>query len=721
MANYATLKAAIQDVVKTNGNNEITGALLQQSLLAIIDAIGLGYQFIGIATPATTPGTPDQRVFYIGSAGTYPNFGPAVIPSGNMGVFYYDTEWHVGSVAFPIGDGSITEEKLSSGLLQKLFTDGFKYAGIATPTTNPGTPTQNVFYLATTPGTYTNFGNNIVVNDGEAAIIKYNSSIWTVDVLGVATTSTVSQMQQDIEELDDILNGQPVPTTSTWGSWMGGGTPTRAFKIATVQTVLGGVVTFRLSSYSTYKIDVAFQSGVSWGDPTVYDSGWQTTDIVKTVGREEVGYFVRVAVGRIDNRNITLSEFLSVISELSYVYMAGTSGLVQRVAILEEKVADTSTMIDVIPDYIITGETAINIASISTANGIIVGGGKWGALSVGRHKAIPVTPGEKYIIQGDGKGFWAWLSNSYTTPVTQDSAAPFVTGYTNRVLQKDAVAVTVPSGAMYLYISTVNGVGVSSSWSIWKVDAYKRRTVEMAKIRMAHWNIGGFVYTDWVVGGPTHVIPAEDAPEYAQKYRELLNGINADLIGIAEYNPAFSAANWVTKDVIFQCFNFIYEGTKTGANCNSVFGNIMEWVGQEEIKFTASSYNRYYTHVTARFMGENVHIVEAHLDHTYNQMRVAEISQLIADMSPYRYVIVVGDFNTGDEETIETELAAFTNAGYKMFNDGYIGLVITSLTQEYVDNIVTKGFAMSNIQVSQESGTLSDHLLIYCDLTMNGL
>lgn len=721
MANYATLISAVQSVITQNGNNEITGPILQQTLVAIIDALGSGYQFIGIAAPETVPGTPDQKVFYIGSSGTYPNFGPATIPSGSLGVFYYDSSWHYGSVAFPIGDGSITVEKLSSGLLQKLFADGFKYAGIATPTTNPGTPGQNVFYFATTPGTYTNFGNDIVVADGEAAIIKYNSSIWTKDVFGVATTSTVSQMQQDIEELADILNGQPVPTTSTWGSWTGGGTPTRAFKIATVQTVLGGVVTFRLSSYSTYKIDVAFQSGVSWGDPTVYDSGWQTTDIVKTVGREEVGYFVRVAVGRIDNRNITLSEFLSVISELSYVYMAGTNGLVNRVAILEEKVADTSTMMDVIPDYIITGETAINIASISVAGGIIGGDKTWVLLNVGKHKVIRVNAGEKYVIRGDGKGFWAWLSNSYATPVTQGSAAPFVTGYTNRVLQKDAVAVTVPSGAMYLYISTVNGAGVSSSWSIWKVDTYKRRTVEMAKIRIAHWNIGAFVYTNWVVGGPTHTIPAEDAPEYAQKYRELINSINPDIMGIAEYNPKFSAANWDTKDVIFQCFNLQREATKTGANCNSVFANFMEWVGYEEISFPASSYNRYYTHITARFLGENVHIVEAHLDHTYNAMRVAEIEQLIADMSPYKYVIVMGDFNTGDEETIETELAAFTDAGYTMFNDGYIGLVITSLTQEYVDNIVTKGFSMLNIAASQESGTLSDHLLISCDLIMQGI
>jgi hypothetical protein len=50
MANYETLKAAIQHVIKTNDNNEITGALLQQSLLAIINSLGIGYQFIGIAT-----------------------------------------------------------------------------------------------------------------------------------------------------------------------------------------------------------------------------------------------------------------------------------------------------------------------------------------------------------------------------------------------------------------------------------------------------------------------------------------------------------------------------------------------------------------------------------------------------------------------------------------------------------------------------------------------
>jgi hypothetical protein len=94
MSNYATLIAAIQSVITENGNNEITGTILQQTLLSMINSLGIGYQFVGIATPDTIPGTPDQRVFFIASSGTYPNFGPAVIPDGKLAVFYYDTSWH---------------------------------------------------------------------------------------------------------------------------------------------------------------------------------------------------------------------------------------------------------------------------------------------------------------------------------------------------------------------------------------------------------------------------------------------------------------------------------------------------------------------------------------------------------------------------------------------------------------------------------------------------
>ena len=76
MANWQILKAAIADVIKTNGNQEITGQVLQNVLNNIISNLGANAAFAGIATPKTNPGTPDQNVFYLASEpGVYGNFG----------------------------------------------------------------------------------------------------------------------------------------------------------------------------------------------------------------------------------------------------------------------------------------------------------------------------------------------------------------------------------------------------------------------------------------------------------------------------------------------------------------------------------------------------------------------------------------------------------------------------------------------------------------------
>ena len=93
MANYSTLKSAIQAAIKQNGNNEITGTLLQQALLSIINSLGAGYQYMGVATPATSPGTPDYNVFYIaGIEGTYVNFNNLVV-ADEVAVLKYNGTW----------------------------------------------------------------------------------------------------------------------------------------------------------------------------------------------------------------------------------------------------------------------------------------------------------------------------------------------------------------------------------------------------------------------------------------------------------------------------------------------------------------------------------------------------------------------------------------------------------------------------------------------------
>jgi hypothetical protein len=80
MGNYEELKQAISSVIKTNGNQKITGQIMQNALLTIISTIGDNATFAGIATPDTNPGTPDQNVFWIATKnGEYVNFDAQVI------------------------------------------------------------------------------------------------------------------------------------------------------------------------------------------------------------------------------------------------------------------------------------------------------------------------------------------------------------------------------------------------------------------------------------------------------------------------------------------------------------------------------------------------------------------------------------------------------------------------------------------------------------------
>ena len=89
MGNYEQLKSAIAAVIKTNGNNEITGALLQQVLIGMTSQIGANMTFRGIATPATQPATPDQNCFYMATErGTYSNFDGQELDGTKLAIFF---------------------------------------------------------------------------------------------------------------------------------------------------------------------------------------------------------------------------------------------------------------------------------------------------------------------------------------------------------------------------------------------------------------------------------------------------------------------------------------------------------------------------------------------------------------------------------------------------------------------------------------------------------
>lgn len=81
--------------------------------------------------------------------------------------------------------------------IQSLLSGGMTFGGIATPDTEPAISDQNVFYIATEPGTYANFGG-ITVNDGEAVILQWNNGTWSKNITGFGTSEKLTELYLQI-------------------------------------------------------------------------------------------------------------------------------------------------------------------------------------------------------------------------------------------------------------------------------------------------------------------------------------------------------------------------------------------------------------------------------------------------------------------------------------------------------------------------------------------
>lgn len=116
MANWIKLKKAIADVIKTNGNEEITGAIMQQTLISIVDNLGSNAQFGGVAVPSTVPADTDGSVFYLASTqGTYPNFNNIEVDASEIAVFTKDTAGTWVKTSLPIQHPTIKKPLLIGG------------------------------------------------------------------------------------------------------------------------------------------------------------------------------------------------------------------------------------------------------------------------------------------------------------------------------------------------------------------------------------------------------------------------------------------------------------------------------------------------------------------------------------------------------------------------------------------------------------------------------
>jgi NifU-like protein involved in Fe-S cluster formation len=100
----------------------------------------------------------------------------------------------------------ITGEGLNV-VLQSIVTSlkkGYQFAGIATPSTNPGMPDQKVFYIANGKGTYTNFGGINVTEDEVIFLVLDNA--WHKAATGIATDAKLKEAVTELTEIAGKIN-----------------------------------------------------------------------------------------------------------------------------------------------------------------------------------------------------------------------------------------------------------------------------------------------------------------------------------------------------------------------------------------------------------------------------------------------------------------------------------------------------------------------------------
>jgi len=122
--NYGELKRNIADVVKPNGNQEITGQIMQDALFALIENLGDGWQFGGAVRPSDTPALGvDVRAFYLAvERGAYADFGGVEVEE--LSVITYDDGWHLLPLGVAFGKDTEAEIEALAGRVSALEADG---------------------------------------------------------------------------------------------------------------------------------------------------------------------------------------------------------------------------------------------------------------------------------------------------------------------------------------------------------------------------------------------------------------------------------------------------------------------------------------------------------------------------------------------------------------------------------------------------------------------
>ena len=279
MSSFSALKTAIQAAIKQNGNNEITGDILQDILLSIVSTLGdsaINTLEQGLQIESQTRGNDDA------------------------------------ALSQAIEDEATARENQDTQLgnlitgIKNNIDNGYVYAGIAIPSITP--VSGKVFYIATQAGTYTNLGNT-AVKPG-ISILKYNGSAWSNEQViytdgGVFDVSAYNG-GATYASLEALLSDANLSTIIPSAVRKGG------MSIKFVHTSDNKYIQARLMA-NTFTTDVTQWQGVD-DEPTV-----GSDNLVKSGGVYQI-------YAEINRQNVKIGTNLISFNHIGYLKADGTYG-----------------------------------------------------------------------------------------------------------------------------------------------------------------------------------------------------------------------------------------------------------------------------------------------------------------------------------------------------------------------------------------------------------
>lgn len=241
MADFSALKQSIQNYIKQNGNKEITGAILQNILLSMVTTMGDG----------------------------------------------------------AINEISSNIDSFLSAITTRLNT-GALYAGYATPSTTPAALTsQEVFYLATQAGTYTNFH----FNGGDDPIVLAKDGIYFI----------VSGLDDDDWNAETMLQLDDEPTAGSDNLVKSGGVSENLVLQKTVTvTPISTDKVIRSITRSNVDLTVVLEDFCIFANNKDADHPWTSYNVAGTqyVLNNVFGIVANLKTGTVSVENIGANSYL---------------------------------------------------------------------------------------------------------------------------------------------------------------------------------------------------------------------------------------------------------------------------------------------------------------------------------------------------------------------------------------------------------------------------